>query len=452
MARGFTQYGAKEIVGRRAPMSAPRRPIGTGTDSGTGLSNNKSGGVVSSGQFAGTVLGPGITQDRVGNIYVNGKPVQFTTGGQQGQTVGRVEAEAIRAAGGTVRPATDVLSSSGGAMPLEQYTVTNDPRSRDVSLSSSGTGSTGGRPFTNADTMEGRIAAGYAPTPNTVVNLTADTFSDPSLDDDGSIFGGGGGESAAQRLAREAAIRGAQNSASYLQQLQGGVGAQYAPLLAQIAANRTALEGGVNTNYQTALANLASRVGTAGTETTAAYDALRARLEAAAPRAYANLPAAQAPMLSQDAVSRYAQAIGAPTGAIGQAAVEAAVPYAGTADAYNRLISTLRANEEAGQASRLGGVEMGRTSTASRIAAQNLASQNALEVQKNAALAQILQAIQGQELGVSQSRLGYEQGLAQALAGIYGSGYVAPPPTNAAGGIDFSGVDFEALGRLMRGR
>ena len=284
--------------------------------------------------------------------------------------------------------------------------------------------------------------------------LDADPFEDPSLDDDpGSIFGGGGGgESAAQRLAREAAERGAQSSAGYLEQQLAGVGAQYAPLLAQIAANRTSLEGGVDTNYKTALAALAARVGTANKETTTNYDALLKRLEDAAPRAYSDLPVAQAPTLSQDAVSRYAQAIGAPTGAIGQAAVEAAAPYAGTADAYNRLINTLKANELAGQASRIAGVNMGRTSTASQIAAQNLASTNTLDVQKNAALAQILQSIQGQQLGVSQSQLAYEQSLRQALAGIYGSGYVAQPPRNAAGGIDYSGVDFEALGRLMRGQ
>lgn len=260
------------------------------------------------------------------------------------------------------------------------------------------------------------------------------------------------GETTAQRLAREAAARGAQTSAGFLEQQLAGAGAQYAPLLAQITGNQASLEGGVNTNYQTALAALAARVGAANTETTTNYDALRARLEAASPRAFANLPAAQAPTLSQDAVSRYAQAIGAPTGDIGQAAVEAAVPYAGTADAYNRLISNLRANEEAGQASRLAGVDMGRTSTASRIGAQNLASQNALDVQRNAALAQVLQAIQAQQLGVSQQQLAYENSLRQALAGIYGSGYATPIPRNATGEIDFSGVDFDALGRLMSGR
>mgnify|MGYP003647688056 CR=1 FL=1 len=267
-----------------------------------------------------------------------------------------------------------------------------------------------------------------------------------------STGGGGGGETTAQRLAREAAERGAQSSAGYLEQLLAGAGAQYAPLLAQIAGNQASLEGTVKTNYDTALAALLARVGTANTETTTNYDALRDRLTAAAPRAYANLPAAQAPALSQDAVSAYAQAIGAPTQAIGEAAVQAAAPYAGTADAYNRLIENLKANEAAGQASRLAGVDMGRTSTASRIGAQQLSSTNALDVQKNAALAQILQSIQGQQLGISQSQLAYEQGLRQALAGIYGTGYARPTPRNADGSVDYSQVDWEALGRLMRGK
>jgi len=242
-----------------------------------------------------------------------------------------------------------------------------------------------------------------------------------------TINTGGGGLTTAQKLARQDAIAGAKGSLTYLQQLLAGAGDKYAPLLAQIATNQTALEGTVDTNYKTALKALADRVSAANTQTTTNYDALRDRLTAAAPRAYANLPAAQAPTLSQDAVSAYAQAIGAPTQAIGQAAVQAAAPYAGTADAYNRLIENLKANEAAGQASRLAGVEMGRGATANQISAQNLSSTNALDVQRNAALAQVLQAIQGQQLGISQQQLTYEQSLRQALAGIYGTGYVTPP-------------------------
>lgn len=261
-------------------------------------------------------------------------------------------------------------------------------------------------------------------------SFVADDFTDEDEDGDYIIDDPtktSGGQTTAQRLARQDAIAGAKGSLTYLQQLLAGAGDKYAPLIAQIDTNKTALEGTADTNYKTALAALAGRVSAANTETTTNYDALRDRLTAAAPRAYANLPAAQAPTLSQDAVSAYAQAIGAPTQAIGQAAVQAAAPYAGTADAYNRLIKNLKANEAEGQASRLAGVDMGRQATTNQINAQNLSSTNALDIQKNTALAQILQAIQGQQLGVSQQQLAYEQSLRQALASIYGTGYVTPP-------------------------
>jgi len=449
-------YGS--TVGRRGPVGpAPMRTTGqtaTGPASSAAVSSNPtSGGVVSTGQFAGSVLGPGITQDRAGNILVNGKPIQFTTGGQQGQTVGRVEADAIRAAGGTVRPATDMLSPSGGAMPLEQYTVTYDPQSKYVPLRSSGTDSSGG-----SSVLGGRGT--YLDAPGAVaaynagvagVNLTADPFTDPSLDGDiGSIFGGGGGETAAQRLAREAAIRGAGNQASYLSNLLTQAPNQYKTLLDAIAANKIDQEGNVNKQYDTAIQNLKDRLEGAQKTTTAGYDALKEYLRVNAPSAYSQLPQAQAPTLSPDAVLRYAQAIGAPTQAIGQAAVQAAAPYAGTTDAYNRLLANLQAAQTNAQNSRMLEEQMARNLASQGLTAQSTAQKNTLEGQRAAALDTILRQIQGQQLGVQQGQLGYEQGLQQALAGVYGTGYVAPPPPrNAAGGIDLSGVDFNALGRLM---
>ena len=387
MARGFTQYGAKNVVGKRAT---------DGSDTKNYLNPTAP-------NYVGPVVAPAPVGTRFSNVPSNTPPpvVPPILGGR-GSYLNNPDAVAnLNAAWATIAPG---LVRPGALDP-------------------------------NA------IAGDGTPPGN---GITINT--------------GGGGLTTAQRLAREDAIAGAQGSAGYLEQLLAGAGAQYAPLLAQIAGNKASLEGTVNTNYDTALAALLARVGTAKTETTANYDALRDRLTAAAPRAYANLPAAQAPALSQDAVSAYAQAIGAPTQAIGEAAVQAAAPYAGTADAYNRLIENLKANEAAGQASRLAGVDMGRTSTASRIGAQQLSSTNALDVQKNAALAQILQAIQGQQLGVSQQELAYRQTLEQALLGAIGTGYVRPPtytpppPTNADGSIDFSGVDFDALGRLMRGQ
>ena len=350
-----------------------------------------------------------------------------------------------RPMGGNAPPTTTPPTTTPPALPSTGFRPTSDG-----TVGSQFGGQTWDAPRIGVSTNKAVIDAyGADALPQSVIDaINAGSF----ITTPTTYSTGGGGETTAQRLAREAAERGAQTSAGYLEQLLAGAGAQYAPLLAQIAGNQASLEGTVKTNYDTALAALLARVGTAKTETTTNYDALRDRLTAAAPRAYSDLPVAQAPTLSQDAVSRYAQAIGAPTGAIGQAAVEAAAPYAGTADAYNRLINTLKANEAAGQASRLAGVDMGRASTASRIAAQQLASTNALDVQKNTALAQILQSIQGQQLGISQQQLAQENSLRQALAGIYGTGYARPTPRNADGSVDYSQVDWEALGRLMRGQ
>lgn len=295
------------------------------------------------------------------------------------------------------------------------------------------------------------VAAGTAGRTRPGVNLTADPFNDPSLDDDGVIFGGGsGGLTELQRKQMEAVTRGAGNQASYLSNLLTQAPNQYKTLLDTIAAQRTEQEGNVNTQYNTAIQNLKDRLAGAQTTTTAGYDALKAYLGANAPSAYSQLPQAQAPTLSPDAVLRYAQAIGAPTQAIGQAAVQAAAPYAGTADAYNRLLANLQASQANAQTSRMAEEQMARTLAGQGLTAQSTAQQNVLEGQRAAALDTILRQIQGQQLGVQQGQLGYEQGLQQALAGVYGTGYVAPPPPrNAAGEIDLSGVDFNALGRLM---
>jgi hypothetical protein len=316
----------------------------------------------------------------------------------------------------------------------------------------------GGRgTYANAPGAVADINAGFAAATQGMtrpgVNLTADPFYDPSLDDDGSIFGGGsGGLTELQRTQIAAATRGAGNQASYLSNLLNQSPNQYKTLLDTIAANRTQQEANVNTQYNTAIKNLQDRLAGAQTTTTTGYDALKKYLETNAPSAYSQLPQAQAPTLSPDSVLRYAQAIGAPTQAIGEAAVQAAAPYAGTADAYNRLLANLQASQANAQTSRMAEEQMARNLAGQGLTAQSTAQQNALEGQRAAALDTILRQIQAQQFGVQQGQLGYEQGLQQALAGVYGTGYVAPTPRAADGSIDFSGVDFNALGRLMRGR
>lgn len=233
-------------------------------------------------------------------------------------------------------------------------------------------------------------------------------------------WGTGSGSGSASALARA----GATNQNAYMQALLAQAPGQYQGLRDLLASQRAEREAAVQAATQAQLADLNTRYGTAQADVTKAYDDLKALLEAQAPRAYANLPRATAPALEADAVSRYAQAIGVSPQAIGQAAVQEATQTAGNVDAYNRLLANLQANEATQQASRLAGVGMGRTTAVSGLTAAQQAALTRIEAQKQAALNQILAEIQQGQFGIAQGQLGYEQGLRQALAGLYGTGYV----------------------------
>ncbi len=230
----------------------------------------------------------------------------------------------------------------------------------------------------------------------------------------------GTGSGSGSALARA----GATNQNAYFQALLAQAPGQYQGLRDLLASQRAEREAAVQAATQAQLDDLNRRYGTAQADVTKAYDDLRALLEAQAPRAYANLPRATAPALEADAVSRYAQAIGVSPQAIGQAAVQEATQTAGNIDAYNRLLANLQANEATQQASRLAGVGMGRTTAVSGLTAAQQAALTRIEAQKQAALNQILAEIQQGQFGIAQGQLGYEQGLRQALAGLYGTGYV----------------------------
>lgn len=235
-------------------------------------------------------------------------------------------------------------------------------------------------------------------------------------------YGSGSSSSSADRLART----GATNQNAYFQALLAQAPGQYQGLRDLLASQRAEREAAVNAGIEAQRAALTGRYTTAQADVARAYDDLRAALEANAPRAYANLPRATAPELAPDAVSRYAQAVGAPTQSIAEAAVQEAARSAGTGEAYNRLLANLQANEAAQQASRLAGVGMGRTAATGNLTALQQAGLDRIEAQKQAALNQILAEIQQGQFGIAQGQLGYEQGLRQALAGLYGTGYVAP--------------------------
>jgi len=287
--------------------------------------------------------------------------------------------------------------------------------------------------FTSADAMEGRLRLGQPARPTGEGRSTAEIQRD--LDDLAlylaggddfvvpSVNYGGSGGSSSDGLARA----GATNQDAYLRALLAQAPGQYQVLRNLLAEQKAEREAAVRSSARGQRTALAGRYTTAQADIAKAYDDLRADLAANAPRAYANLPRATAPTLAPDVISQYAQAVGVPRQLIAEAVAQEATRAVGTGDAYNRLLANLQANEAAQQASRLTGVDMAQTSARGRLDALQQAGLDRIEEQKRAALNQILAEIQQGQFGIAQGQLGYEQGLRQALAGIYGTGYVPYP-------------------------
>lgn len=410
-------------------VTGPIRPreIGSSSNTGTGTTSTTrtgttspsafpSGSTLTTGPYAGGQLGPGVTADAAGNLYVNGNRVQFTTGGQQGQIVGSQEAAAIRARGGQVTPATDVLTPSG-QMAVEQYNVTYDPQSVRVPFST--TPSTSGEDDAHSEYYRSRIEAAQAGLDPT--NLPS-TYDLTGLPNPYAMSLTGGGESAATRAARQGAI----NQGTYLLSLMSQTPTQYSGLREGLGSVFAPARTSAETSYQTALQALQGRRGEAETLAGQGQAALGAYLAANQPRAYANLPQAQAPELQPDVVARYAAAIGVPTTAIGQAAAQAAVEAQAAGGGYNRLLDTLRAAEASGQASRLAELEMLKNVQGAGIQQLYGAGAQQLEATRQAALNQIAQQQAAQEFALRQAELSRQQALQQALLGVYGTGYVNP--------------------------
>lgn len=348
------------------------------------------------------------------------RPLSRTATGTQGvRPMGSAELEREQnRPGGITPPATTVPPAS--STPSTTPTTPGGPftPSYDGTVGSIFGGRPPQEPRVGINTNEVLVAeGGWKMLPQSVLDAI---FGADGLFKEPTDYRETSGSGSSSALARA----GATNQNAYLQALLTQAPGQYQGLRDLLASQRAEREAAVQAATQTQLDDLNRRYGTAQADVTKAYDDLKALLEAQAPRAYANLPQATAPALEADAVSRYAQAIGVSPQAIGQAAVQEATQTAGNVDAYNRLLANLRANEETQQASRLAGVGMGRTTAVSGLTAAQQAALTRIEAQKQAALNQILAEIQQGQFGIAQGQLGYEQGLRQALAGLYGTGYV----------------------------
>jgi hypothetical protein len=236
-------------------------------------------------------------------------------------------------------------------------------------------------------------------------------------------------EAAQARLARTEAAqqRGATAQSQYLTGLLSNLGAQYQPLLDELTRAQGAGAERIGGTYQTALQALQERNRQAGELTTQGYNALAQFLEQNRPQAFAGVQRAAAPALAPGAVEQYARAIGAPTGQIGQAAVQAATEQAAGGEAYNRLLDVLRAQEVAGAGSRAAETEMARATNAAQLQALLSGGQTQLEQQRAAAINALENQIQQQRFGVIGQQTQQQQALQQLLAQILGTGYVPFP-------------------------
>jgi hypothetical protein len=243
----------------------------------------------------------------------------------------------------------------------------------------------------------------------------------------------------AAKAAREAAAKGAQYQLDYLKNQIAGAGQIPASLLEQFAQQQSTGEGYINQQYKDLLDQLTGRKTLAEQTTTTGYDALRNYLAQNQPTAYAQAANA-VPEVVQNALAQYMQSQGV-NPETAQPAVEAANAAAlGGTTNYNELLNVLRAREQSGQQSRLAEEQMARQLGLQNIQSLYGAGTSGLEQQKLAALADLSSRVQASKLQAEQQRIAREQALSDALAALYGTGYVpyTPPPTD--GGTTDSGT------------
>lgn len=167
------------------------------------------------------------------------------------------------------------------------------------------------------------------------------------------------------------------------------------------------------------LGDVQKRFGTATGQVTAGYDALRSWLNANAPKAYANTPAATATPVD-NALAAYQRAQGVSSAPVDAQVAAMNVAAGGGAANYNNLLGVLRAAETSNQNSRLAEEGMSRLATGNALttaqaaALANLATQQATA--ENAVRGQFGQT----RLSAEQSRIQRRTALEDALRALVG--------------------------------
>jgi hypothetical protein len=232
-------------------------------------------------------------------------------------------------------------------------------------------------------------------------------------------------EQAAGIAAATRAQTGAQTQAEYLRGLLGqGVPSS---ITGEIGAQETAGRSYINTQAQNLLERLSGALGTGQQFTTQGYDALRNYLAANPAQAYAQAQRA-VPTVTQNALAQYMQAQGV-NPAMAQPAVDQAnLAALGGATNYNQLLNVLSGAEASGQASRMSEEQMARALAGSQLQSIYGAGRAGVESEQLAALNALATQISNARIAAQQAQTQQEQAIQNALAGIYGTGYTAPPP------------------------
>lgn len=227
-------------------------------------------------------------------------------------------------------------------------------------------------------------------------------------------------------------------AADTLTRQQQGAAAQEAYLRNQLTAGIPSLVTGEIAEQETSgrkyiedqaaalLKTLQERQGQATGLTTTGFSNLQNYLARNQPTAFAQAQRAR-PTITQSDLGQYMAGQGVSPAAAQEASALANIQAAGGASNYNQLLNVLAAREAAGQQSRMAEGEMGLASQLATLQAIYGQGASQLEQQRLGALAQLAQQISAARLQAAQQKAARDQAIQDALAALYGTGYVKPP-------------------------
>lgn len=235
-------------------------------------------------------------------------------------------------------------------------------------------------------------------------------------------------QAAASALARQQA--GAQAQAEYLRsQLTGKIPSMVSGEIdTQEAASRKYIED----QAAALLGQLQQRQTQATGLTQTGYSNLMNYLARNQPTAFAQAQRVM-PTITETGLGQYMAGQGVSPAAAQEAARLANIQAAGGASNYNQLLNVLAAREAAGQTSRQAEAEMGLAGQLANLQAIYGQGTAGLEQQRLAALQELATVISNARLQASREQAAREQAIKDALAALYGTGYVKPPAGTGTG-------------------